>query len=90
MKIHLQKYDYDKCFYYAVKVALNHNWNWGKKEEQNLQIQSFINQYVCYVKDYLAAAIEWKIFKRNNPAIALDVLATKTNRKGIKNARIRW
>ena len=54
-----------------------------------MQIQSFINQYVCYIKDYLAAAIEWKIFKRNNPAIALDVMDTKTNRKGIKNARIR-
>ena len=52
-----------------------------------MQIQSFINQYVCYVKDYLAAAIEWKIFKRNNPAIALDVLNTKTNRKGIKKCK---
>ena len=54
-----------------------------------MQIQSFIKQYACYVKNYLSAVIEWKIFEINNPEIALDVLATKNNRKSIKNVGIR-
>ena len=61
-----------------------------RQKGKNLQIQSFIKQYACYVKNYLSAVIEWKIFEINNPAIALDVLATKNNRKSIKNVRIRW
>ena len=61
-----------------------------RQKGKNLQIQSFTKQYACYVKNYLSAVIEWKIFEINNPEIALDVLATKNNRKSIKNVRIRW
>ena len=40
-----------------------------------------MNQYIFDVKNYLSAVIEWKIFEENNPAIAFNVLSTKSNKK---------
>ena len=52
-----------------------------KKFKKISQIQLFMNQYTFDVKNYLSAVIESKIFEENNPAIAFNVLSTKSNKK---------
>ena len=63
----------DKCFQYAVTVALNHD-----KINNDLQrvskIKPFIDQYNWNDIDFPSTSKDWKKFELNNESIALNIL----------------
>ena len=66
----------DKCFQYAVTVALNY----GKIEslpERVLNNKPFINKYNWKIINYLPKRNYWKTFEKNNPTTALNILYIK-------------
>ena len=67
---------YDKCFQYAVTVALNHEkikWN----PERFSKIKPFINKYNWKGINYRSKIDDWKTSEKNNPTIALNILYIK-------------
>ena len=55
----------DKCFQYAVTVALNYEEiKWNSKRVSN--IKSFINKYNREGINYPSKIDDWKTFKMNN------------------------
>ena len=70
--IYLKNTD-DKCFQYAVTVALNFGeikWN----PERVSNIKSFINKYNCKGINYPTKIDDSKTFAKKNPTIALNIL----------------
>ena len=66
----------DKCFQYAATVALNYGeikWN----PETVISIKPFINNYNYKGVNYPLKIDDWKMFEKNNPTIALNILCTK-------------
>ena len=66
----------DKCFQYAVTVALNY----GKIEslpERVSNIKPFIKKYNCKIINYLPKRDDWKTLEKNNPTTALNILYIK-------------
>ena len=66
----------DKCFQYAVIVALNHeeiNWN----PERVSNIKPFINKYNWKGINYPTKKDDWKTSEKNNPTTALNILYIK-------------
>ena len=66
----------DKCFQYPVTVALNYEeikWN----PERVSNIKPFINKYNWKGINYPSKMDVWKTFKKNNLAIALNILYIK-------------
>ena len=60
----------DKCFQYAVTVALNYgeiNWN----PERVSNIKPFISKYNWKGINYHSKIDDWKKFEKNNPTIAI-------------------
>ena len=72
----------DKCFQYAVTLALNHD-----KIHRNLQtiskIRPFIDQYNWKDIDFPATSKDWKKFEQNNESIALNILYVPHNTRKI-------
>ena len=66
----------DKCFQYAVTIALNYD-RIEKHPERLNNVKPFINQY-----DWT----DWKKFELNNKSIALNVLYVLEGEKTIKHA----
>ena len=68
----------DKCFQYAVTLALNHD-----KIVRNLQriskIKPFIDQYNWKDIDFTATSKDWETFEQNNESIALNILYVPYN-----------
>ena len=61
----------DKCFHYAVTVALNYEkikWN----PERVPNIKPFINKYEWNGTNYPSKIDYWKTFEKNNRGIALN------------------
>ena len=78
------KYKEDnKCFQYAITVALNH-----EKIFKNLQriskIKPFISQYEWKGIDFPSHSEDWKRFEQNNKTIALNILYVPYNTKQIR------
>ena len=66
----------DKCFQYAVIVALNHEEL--KRDPQRIsKNKPFINKYKWNGYKISVKNDDWKTFEKNNPTIALNVLYIK-------------
>ena len=66
----------NKCFQYAVTVALNHE-KIGKHSERITKIKSFINKYNWKETNFPSEKDDCKKFEKNNVTIALHVLYAK-------------
>ena len=66
----------DKCFQYAVNVALNYG-ELGLHPDRVSNIKPFINKYNWKGISYPSKIDGWKTFEKNNPAIALNILSIK-------------
>ena len=66
----------DKCFQYAVTVALNYGEiNWNLERVSN--IKPFINKYNWKGINYPSKIDDWKTFEKNDPTIALNIWVIK-------------
>ena len=69
----------DKCFQYAVTVALNYReikWNPGGVSNP----KPFINKYNWKGINYPSKIDDWKMFEKNNPTSPLNILYIKLKR----------
>ena len=66
----------NKCFQYAVTVALNYE-EIRKDLQRITKIKSFINKYNCEVVNFPSEKDDWKKFEKNNVRIALNVSYAK-------------
>ena len=76
----------DKCFQYALTVALNYEQI--KKDAQRIsQIKPFIYQYNWKEIDFTSHRKDWKKFESNNKSIVLNILyVPQRNTKEIRHA----
>ena len=64
---------YDKCFQYALNVALNYEeirWN----PEKVSIVKPFINKYNWQEINCRSKIDDWKTFEKDNPTIPLNIL----------------
>ena len=66
----------DKCFQYAVTVALNFE-EIESHPERVSNIKPFINKSNWEGTNCPSKIDDWKMFEKNNPTIALNILYTK-------------
>ena len=75
----------DKCFQYAITVALNHEQI--KKNPQKVSnIKPFFDQYNWKEIDFPPYIKDWKKFESNNKSIALNSLYVPHNTEKVKHA----
>ena len=67
---------YNKCFQYAVTVALDHE-GIGKHSARITKIKPYINKYNCEEINSLLGKGNWKKLEKTNITIALNVLYAK-------------
>ena len=67
------KSNYDRCFQYALTVALNYE-KIKKCPQRILKIKPFIDQHNWQEIDFPKSPNLWKIFERNNKSMALNIL----------------
>ena len=70
----------NKCFQYAVTVALNHE-EIGKHAERIIKIKLFINKYQWERINFPSEKDDWKTFEKNNVTIKFNVLYAKKEKK---------
>ena len=75
----------DKCFQYALTVALNYE-QIKSHPERISKVKPFIDQYNWKEVDFPSHSMDWKRFESNNKSIALNVLYLPHNRKEIRHA----
>ena len=68
--------DDGKCFQYDTTVALSYDKN-RKDPERITKIKFFINKFNWKGIDYPSGNNDWKMFEKNNPTIALNMLYFK-------------
>ena len=84
-KIKNPKNNDDKCFQYALTVALNYKKI--KKDPQRIsKIKPFIDQYNWKDIDFPSYGKCWKKFESNNKSIALNILYVPHNTEKIRYA----
>ena len=74
----------DKCFQYAIIVALN-NEQIKKDTKRIIQIKPFIDQYNCKEIDFQSHGKDWNEFEKNNKTIALNFLYVPHNTEEIRH-----
>ena len=75
----------DKCFQYALTVALNHKQ--VKKDPQRItKIKPFIDQYNWKEIDFPSHKKDWNEFEKNNKTIALNILYVPHGTEEIRHA----
>ena len=75
----------DKCFQYALTVALNHEQI--KKDPQRItKIKPFIDQYNWKEIDFPLRKKDWNEFEKYNQTIALNILHVPHNTEEIRHA----
>ena len=75
----------DKCFQYALTVALNYQSI--KKDPQRVsKIKSLIDQYNWKERNFPSHKKDWKKFESNNKSIALNILYVPYNTEKIRHA----
>ena len=75
----------DKCFQYALTVALNYEKI--KKDPQKIsKIKPFIDQYDWKEIDFPSQGKGWKKFESNNKSIAFNILYVPYNTEKIRHA----
>ena len=72
----------NKCFQYALTVALNHE-KIKENPERISKIKPFINQHNWSDIDFPSTGKDWKKFASNNKSIALNILYVLHNTKKI-------
>ena len=72
----------DKCFQYALTVALNHE-QIKNHPERTSKIKPFIDQYNWNEIDFPSAGKDWKKFESKNKSIALNILYVPRNTEKI-------
>ena len=75
----------DKCFQYAISVALNYQ-NIEKDPQRITKIKPFIDQYDWNDIDFPSHSKDQKKFESNNKSIALNTLYVPHNTKKIRHA----
>ena len=75
----------DKCFQYALTVALNHEII-KYHPERISKIKPFIDQYNWNEIDFPSTGKDWKKFESNNKSIALNILHVPHNTEKICHA----
>ena len=75
----------DRCFQYAVTVALNHE-QIKDHPERISKIKPFIDQYNWKEIDFPSHGEDWKNFESNNKSIALNILYVPHNTEKIRHA----
>ena len=68
----------DRCFQYAVTVALNHEQIKDYPERKS-KIKTFIDQYNWKEIDFPSHGEDWKKFKSNSKSVALNILYVPHN-----------
>ena len=68
----------DKCFQYALTVALNYQ-NLKNNSERMPNLKPFINRYDWKEIDFTSHEKVWKKFESNNKTIALNILFVSYN-----------
>ena len=72
----------DKCFQYALIVALNYQNI--KNSQRKSNIKPFIGQYDWKEKNFPLHKEDWKKFKLNNKKISIDILFVPYNAEKIR------
>ena len=75
----------DKCFQYALTVALNHE-QIKDHPERISKIKPFIDKYNWKEIDYPSHSKDWKKFESNIKSIALNILYVPHNTEKIRHA----
>ena len=75
----------DKCFQYALTVALNYE-QIKDHPERISNIKLFIDQYNWKEIDFPSHSKDWKKFELNNKSIALNILYVPHNTEKITHA----
>ena len=75
----------NKCFQYAIAVALNHQ-KIGNNPERISNIKPFIDNYNWKGIDFPAGVKGWEKFEKNNKEVALNIMYTLPNTKERKLA----
>ena len=75
----------DKCFQYALTVALNHE-KIKDHPERISRIKPFIDQYNWNETDFPSTGKDWKKFESNNKSVALNILYVPHNTEKICHA----
>ena len=75
----------DKCFQYALTVALNYE-QIKDYPERISKIKLFIDQYNWKEIDFLSRSKDWKKSESNNRSIALNILYVSHNTEKIRHA----
>ena len=83
--INPQNYYDNKCFQYAVTIALNHQ-NIENHPERISNLKPFIDQYNWKGIEFPSHSKDWKKFEQNNKTITLNILFVKYNTKQIEPA----
>ena len=79
----------DKCFQYAITIALNYE-QIKRHSERISKIKPFINQYNWKEIDFLPDKIEWKKFESNNKSFVLNILYVPYNTENMEHAYGTW
>ena len=75
----------DKCFQYALTVALNYE-QINKNPQRISNIKPFIDQYNWKEIDFPSHSKDWKKFESNIKSIALNILYVPHNTEKIRHA----
>ena len=71
---------HNKCFQYAVTVALNHEEK-GKHAKRITKIKLFTNEYKWEGIKFPSEKDDWKKFEKNNVTIPVNVFYAKKEKK---------
>ena len=83
--INCQNYYGNKCFQYAITIALNYDEI--KKHHQRVnKVKPFVNKCDCSEINFQSHVGDWKKFELNNKSIALNVLYVPEGEKTIRDA----
>ena len=83
--INLKNKNDNKCFQYAITVALNHQ-SIGNNPQRISKIEPFMGQYEWKNIDFLTTSKVWKKFEQDNKTIALNILFVSYNTKQISRS----
>ena len=72
----------NKCFQYAIIVALNYQ-NIDHHPERISKLKPFINSYIWKDIEFPSHSKDWRKFESNNKTIALNILYVPCNAKHI-------
>ena len=76
----------DRCFQYALTVALNYQKNLKITPEIIKNVKPFIDQYDWSDINFPSDKTDWNLFERNNESVVLNILYVPHNTEQIRHA----